>query len=68
VQDHGLTEGWWQLFRREAFARQTFADAAEIDQVSVLATQKLNQRAKPWFGGRPCRQYRRLRRRLVYYL
>jgi ureidoglycolate hydrolase len=63
-----LQEGWWRLFRREAFAGQTFADAEEIDQVTALATQKLNYRAKPWIWGRPCRKHRRLRRRLVYYL
>jgi hypothetical protein len=63
-----LQEGWWRLFRREAFAGQTFADADEIDQVTILATQKLNHRAKPWIWGRPCRQHRRLRRHFVYCL
>lgn len=63
-----LQEGWWRLFRREAFAGQTFADAEEIDQVTALATQKLNHRAKPWIWGRPCRPHRYLRRRFVYCL
>jgi hypothetical protein len=63
-----LPEGWWRLFRREACAGQTFADAEEIDQVSVLATAKLNHRAKPWIWGRPCRPQRHLRRRFVYCL
>ena len=61
-----LQEGWWRLFRREALAGQTFADAEEIDRVTALATQKPNHRAKPWIWGRPPRLHRRLRRRLVY--
>jgi DDE superfamily endonuclease len=63
-----LQEGWWRLFRHEAFAGQTFADGAEIDNITLLATQKLNHRAKPWSWGRPLRPHRRLRRRLVYCL
>ena len=63
-----LQEGWWRLFRREAFAGQTFADAAEIDTSTCLATHKLNQRAKPWIWGRPPRPHRHLRRRFVYCL
>jgi hypothetical protein len=63
-----LQEGWWRLFRREALAGQTFADAAEIDNVTALATQKLNHRAKPWIWGRPSRPQRHLRRRFVYCL
>lgn len=63
-----LQEGWWRLFRREAVAGQTFADGEEIDQATILATQKLNHRAKPWIWGRPCRPHRRLRRRFVYRL
>jgi hypothetical protein len=63
-----LQEGWWRLFRREALAGQTCADAEEIDQVTLLATQKLNYRAQPWIWGRPPRPHRHLRRRLVYSL
>ena len=63
-----LPEGWWRLFRREAFAGQTFADGDEIDQVTVLATRKLNHRAKPWIWGRPPRPQRLLRRRFIYLL
>jgi hypothetical protein len=63
-----LQEGWWRLFRRESLAGQTFADTEEIDQVTVLATQKLNHRAKPGIWGRPLRPQRHLRRRFVYYL
>jgi hypothetical protein len=63
-----LQEGWWRLFRREAFAGQTFADADEIDQVTVLATQKLNHRAKPWIWGRPPPPHRHRRRRFLYCL
>jgi hypothetical protein len=61
-----LQEGWWRLFRREALAGQTFADGDEIDQVTLLATRKLNHRAKPWVWGRPLRPHRHLRRRFVY--
>jgi hypothetical protein len=63
-----LQEGWWRLFRHAAFAGQTFADAEEIDQVTILATQKLNQRAKPWIWGRSPRPHRRCRRHFVYCL
>jgi hypothetical protein len=63
-----LQEGWWRLFRREAFAGQTFADGEEIDHVTALATQKLNHRAKPWVWGRPPRPHRYLRHRFVYCL
>ena len=61
-----LQEGWWRLFRWEAFAGQTFADGDEIDQVTIVATHKLNQRKKPWIWGRPPRLHRQLRRRSVY--
>jgi DDE superfamily endonuclease len=61
-----LQEGWWRLFRWEALAGQTFADGEEIDQVTIVATHKLNQRKKPWIWGRPPRLHRQLRRRLVY--
>ena len=61
-----LPEGRWRLFRRAAFAGQTFADDDEIDQATVLATRKLNHRAKPWLWGRPPRPQRHLRRRFVY--
>jgi hypothetical protein len=63
-----LQEGWWRLFRREAFAGQTFADGEEIDQVTLLATKKLNHRAKPWIWGRPPRRHRHLRHRFSYCL
>jgi hypothetical protein len=63
-----LQEGWWRLFRREAFAGQSFADAKEIDLATRVATQHLNARAKPWVWGRPPPLQRRLRRRFVYCL
>jgi len=63
-----LQEGWWRLFRREALAGQTFADAAEIERATCVATQQLNARAKPWIWGRPPPPKRHLRRRLVYHL
>ena len=61
-----LQEGWWRLFRHEAFDCQTFTDAEEINQVIVFATQRLNHRAKPGIWGRPARPHRRLRRRFDY--
>ena len=63
-----LQEGWWRLFRRAAFAGQSFADAKEIEQATTLATQQLNRRATPWIWGRPPRPHRCLRRRFVYSL
>lgn len=63
-----LQEGWWRLFRRDAFAGQSFIDADEIDQARALATDQLNCRAKPWVWGRPPPRPRHLRRRFVYAL
>jgi DDE superfamily endonuclease len=63
-----LQEGWWRLFRREAFAGQSFADAREIDLATRVATEHLNARAKPWVWGRPPPPQRTLRRRFMYYL
>jgi hypothetical protein len=63
-----LQEGWWRLFRREAFAGQSFADAKEIDLATQVATEHLNARAKPWVWGRPPPPQRTLRRRFVYCL
>jgi transposase len=63
-----LQEGWWRLFRKEAFAGQTFADAAEITQATALATRHLNRRAKPWVWGRPAPRHRHLRRCFTYRL
>jgi hypothetical protein len=59
-------EGWWRLFRREAFAGQSFANPTEIDQARRVATKQLNRRAHPWVWGRPPKTPRR-RRRLFYY-
>jgi hypothetical protein len=61
-----LQEGWWRLFRREAFAGQSFADAKEIDLATRVATEHLNARAKPWVWGRPPPPQRTLRRHFVY--
>lgn len=63
-----LQEGWWRLFRREALAGQSFADGAEIEQASEIATAQLNERAKPWVWGRLPGPQRRLRRSFVYLL
>jgi transposase len=63
-----LQEGWWRLFRREALAGQTFADAAEIERATCVATQQLNARATPWIWGRSPLPQRHLRRRFVYHL
>lgn len=63
-----LIEGWWRLFRRAAFAGQSFADHTDIEHATTLATRQLNRRAKPWRWGRPPPQHRRLRRRFAYLL
>jgi DDE superfamily endonuclease len=63
-----LQEGWWRLFRREAFAGQSFADAKELELATRVATEHLNARAKPWIWGRPPPPHRVLRRRFVYCL
>jgi hypothetical protein len=38
---------WWRLFRRDALAGQSFADAEEIELATRVATKQLNLRAKP---------------------
>jgi DDE superfamily endonuclease len=63
-----LQEGWWRLFRREAFAGQSFADAKELDLATRVATEQLNARAYPWIWGRPPRPHRHLRRHFAYHL
>ena len=61
-----LQEGWWRLFRREAFAGQSFANPKEIDQARRVATKQLNHRAHPWVWGRPPKTPRRRRRLFCY--
>ncbi|HEV2459528.1 MAG TPA: transposase, partial [Ktedonobacterales bacterium] len=61
-----LQEGWWRLFRREAFAGQSFADPPEIAQATRVATQQLNARAKPWIWGRPPKPHRHRRHLFCY--
>ena len=61
-----LQEAWWRLFRREALAGQSFADAGEIELATRVATKQLNCRAKPWVWGRPPRPRRHRRRSFVY--
>ena len=63
-----LIEGWWRLFRRDAFAGQSFADHTELETATHLATNQLNRRTKPWIWGRPPRPHRQLRRCFVYRL
>ena len=63
-----LQEAWWRIFRRAALAGQSFADGAEIDEATRVATAQLNRRARPWVWGRPPKPPRRRRRRLVYLL
>jgi len=48
-----LQEAWWRIFRRAAFAGQTFADGEEIERATAAATRQLNARAQPWVWGRP---------------
>jgi hypothetical protein len=61
-----LQEGWWRLFRRAAFAGQSFADPPEIEPATRVATKQLNARAKPWVWGRPLKPPRRYRRLFCY--
>jgi transposase len=42
-----LQEGWWRLFRKAALAGQSFADPAEIQAATALATAQLNARSTP---------------------
>lgn len=63
-----LQEGWWRLFRRDAFAGQSFANADEIEQATRVATAQLNRRAKPWIWGRPLKTRRHLHRLFCYRL
>src|SRR6266536_2552808 len=63
-----LQEGWWRLFRREAFAGQSFATPEEITLATWVATCQLNARARPWVWGRPPPSPRHRRRVFVYRL
>jgi hypothetical protein len=63
-----LQEAWWRLFRGEALAGQSFADAEEIGLATRVATKHLNLRAKPWVWGRPRKPLRHRRRYFVYRL
>ena len=45
-----LQEAWWRLFRREAFAGQSFADGDEIDRATRVATAQLNAAPSPGSG------------------
>jgi DDE superfamily endonuclease len=60
-----LQEAWWRLFRREALAEQSFADAEEIELAARVATKQLNHRARPWVWSRSPRPPRRRRRTFV---
>jgi len=61
-----LQEAWWRIFRRAAFAGQTFANDEEIERATAVATKQLNARAKPWIWGRPPPPPRVLRHSYVY--
>jgi DDE superfamily endonuclease len=63
-----LQEGWWRLFRRDALAGQSFANADELEQATCVATAQLNRRAKPWIWGRPPKTRRHLHRLFCYRL
>ena len=45
-----LQEGWWRLFRREAFAGQSFATPDEIALATRVATCQLNATPAPGCG------------------
>ncbi len=61
-----LQEAWWRVFRREALAGESFADAEEIELARRVSTKQLNLRAKPWVWGRPQKPSRYRRRSFVY--
>src|SRR5215213_5597014 len=61
-----LQEGWWRLFRREAFAGQSFATPKEITLATSVATCQLNARARPWVWGRPLPSPRYRRHAFTY--
>jgi DDE superfamily endonuclease len=61
-----LQEGWWRLFRREAFAGQSFATPEEITLATRIATCQLNARARPWVWGRPAPSPRYRRHAFTY--
>lgn len=63
-----LIEGWWRIFRQQAFAGQSFADSYEIDLATRVATRQLNRKARPWVWGRSPRPPRHRRRTFVYHL
>ncbi|HSK98831.1 MAG TPA: transposase, partial [Rubrobacteraceae bacterium] len=63
-----LIEGWWRVFRRQAFAGRCFADSYEIDLATRVATRQLNRKASPWVWGRPLKPPRHRRRTFVYRL
>jgi DDE superfamily endonuclease len=63
-----LQEPWWRLFRHEALAGQSLADGTEITGATRVATEQLNQRAKPWVWGRPPPRLRHRRRCFMYRL
>ncbi|WP_236602067.1 hypothetical protein [Ktedonobacter sp. SOSP1-52] len=63
-----MQEGWWRLFRRDALAGQSFANADEIEQAMQAGTTQLNNRAKPWIWGWPPKRRRHLRRLFCYRL
>ncbi|HEX4207120.1 MAG TPA: hypothetical protein VHZ51_23560 [Ktedonobacteraceae bacterium] len=64
----GLVGVCGRLFRRDAFAGQSFANADEIERAMQVATAQLNHRAKPWVWGRPPKTRRHLHRLLYYRL
>ncbi|HEX4206774.1 MAG TPA: hypothetical protein VHZ51_21755 [Ktedonobacteraceae bacterium] len=57
-----------RLFRRDALAGQSFANAHEIVRAMQAATAQLNHRAKSWIWGRPPKTRRHLRRLFSYRL
>jgi hypothetical protein len=63
-----LQEGWWRLFRRDAFAGQSFANPDEIELATRIATMQLNRWANPWVWGRPPKIRRHLHRLFSYRL
>ncbi len=55
-----------RLFRRTAFAGQSFADGEASARATTVATRPLNARARPWLWNRPPPPRCHYRRRWVY--
>ena len=63
-----LQEGWWRLFRREALAAQSLADARRSIWRLGWPPSTSTRGPSPGYWGRPPPSHRKLRRRFIYCL